>query len=489
MHNRKSDGLLHYGRKSSKEDPKISRERQRLAVEAWTKVHDVELVGEVYEAGVSGSKTWQDRELGQAIEACKRGEAGGIIVEEQSRLSRENGLKTSEVWQAFQDAGIRLVCVADGIDTSTGDHEFLFAVKAAMHREQWKAYARRVDDAKRNAVIGRGVHISAKVPAGYVRRGRGLPLELDAKTAPAITRAFELRASGASKPEVAALLDELVPGGPSGGGRWTVETVNSVLRNRVYLGEARAGKKYVRPDAHPAIVDRATFDTVQALWARPEPRALPGSTAALLAGAIARCKSCGYALVKSSSGGGGGATYKCRRHSAAGVCSAPASISAAVLEAFVEDACRERVRSKRIERVAASGVDVDEVHRRLAGLREQRLLFESGEYAVQLGAEAALRGLRGVDERIAEAELELERTVPASGSPFELVKAGDVWPESVADRRELIASGVDAVIVSRAPRGTPAAGRVEILFRGDVGSRPRRPLHGRPEVEAGLAAA
>jgi DNA invertase Pin-like site-specific DNA recombinase len=480
-----TSGLLAYIRKSSKEDPAISRERQRRAIDGWAKAAGVAIVGEVYEPGVSGSKPWQERGLGQAIEACKRGEAAGIIVEEASRLSRQNLAKTAEVWEAFEQAGLRLVCVVDGIDTANGDHELNFGMRALLAREQWKQYARRVEDAKRNAVA-RGVHISAKVPAGYVRRARGLPLELDRKTAPAIRRAFELRAGGASRPAVAALLEELLPGGPRGRGRWTVETVGSLLRNRVYLGEARQGK-HVLPDAHPALVDRATFDTVQALWARPEPRSAPSSTVALLAGGIARCGSCGYALVRSSSGSGRGVVYKCRGHSASGLCPARASVSAAALDEYVEAAVLERIRSQRIERAPAT-VDVDALHRRLAGLREQRAMFEEGEFAVQLGPEAALRGLRGVDEKIVEVELELADAVPASDSPFELLTVGEKWPESVAKRREIIAAGVDAVIVSRALRGSAVADRVEILWRGEAPPAPR-PSRGGPEVEPGLVAA
>lgn len=485
---KKRDVLIPYTRKSSKEDPKISRERQLRAIEAKAAELGVELAAEVYEPGVSGSKQWQTRGLGLAIEACERGEAAGIIVEEQARLSRENGLATAEVFDAFQRTGLRLVCVADGLDTDAGDQELNFAVRAALAREQWKQYARRVEDSKRNA-IARGVHISAKVPAGYRRPGRGLPLELDPKTAPAIRRAFKLRASGASRPEVARLLEELLPGGPRGRGRWTVETVAHLLQNRVYLGEARQGK-HVRPKSHPALVSQVDFDTVQALAKRREPRSTPSSTVALLAGGLARCASCGYALARSANVGGRTVIYRCRGHSATGTCSARASVSASVLDAYVEAAARERIRSKRIERVELSGVDVDEVHRRLAGLREQRLLYEDGELAIALGAEACARAVASIDEKIAEAEVELADAVeaPAGGSTLELLTAGEAWPEAVEDRRAVIAAGVDAVIVSRAPRGTPIDERVVIRWRGEGPPTPR-PAMGRPKVEAGLAPA
>ena len=129
--------LIPYLRKSSREDPTESQARQRRAIQTWAASNDVTLAPEVWEPGVSGSTSWRERGLGAAIEACARGEAAGIVVEEQNRLSRENGLATAEVWDAMQQAGARLVCTAEGLDTANGDHEFSFAQVWTARR--WRA--------------------------------------------------------------------------------------------------------------------------------------------------------------------------------------------------------------------------------------------------------------------------------------------------------------------------------------------------------------
>jgi hypothetical protein len=41
---------------------------------------------------------------------------------------------------ALETAGGRLICVGDGLDTATGDHEMLFTIKAAIARDQWKRH-------------------------------------------------------------------------------------------------------------------------------------------------------------------------------------------------------------------------------------------------------------------------------------------------------------------------------------------------------------
>src|SRR5713101_385440 len=162
--------LIPYLRQSRKKEVTISLDEQRVAITAWAERQGVELAAEIVERGVSGSKSWRERELGKAVEACEQGRAAGILVAWQERLSRENGLATAEVWQALEQAGVRFVAVGDGIDTASGDHELLFSIKAAIARDQWKRYRTNWFNARRNA-IERGIHPSTYVAVGY-RRNR-----------------------------------------------------------------------------------------------------------------------------------------------------------------------------------------------------------------------------------------------------------------------------------------------------------------------------
>src|SRR5581483_1575709 len=157
-----------YMRKSSGEDPAGSLARQRGTIARWAEANGVELAPEVWEPDVSGKKSWRERGLGKALEAVERGEAAGIICEEQSRLSRENMRATAEVWEALEKSKARLVCTAEGIDTATGDHELSFAIRAALAREQWKQYARRMADVKERKL--RDGFPLGPVPFGYRRR-------------------------------------------------------------------------------------------------------------------------------------------------------------------------------------------------------------------------------------------------------------------------------------------------------------------------------
>src|SRR5439155_4240818 len=94
--------LIPYLRQSRKKERTISIEEQRGDIRKGAKANGVKLAAEVVEQGVSGSKPWRERELGAAVAACERGEAQGIIVAWQDRLSRENGRATAEVWEALE---------------------------------------------------------------------------------------------------------------------------------------------------------------------------------------------------------------------------------------------------------------------------------------------------------------------------------------------------------------------------------------------------
>ena len=145
--------LIPYIRQSRKKEKTISLDEQRHIIERWAKGAGIALTEAVVEQGVSGSKPWRERALGDVIARIEAGEAGGIVVAFQDRLSRENGLGTAEVWEALDKARARLVAAAEGLDTATGDHELLFSIKAAIAREQWKRFRANWANARRNAVF------------------------------------------------------------------------------------------------------------------------------------------------------------------------------------------------------------------------------------------------------------------------------------------------------------------------------------------------
>jgi DNA invertase Pin-like site-specific DNA recombinase len=481
--------LIPIARKSAREDPRASRERQEAVIAGWAKNNpDVKLLPMVFENSVSGSSDWRTRGLGEAIERCARGEAAGIITENQDRISRENLVATADVWDALDKHGLRLVCVNDGLDTATGDHEMLFTIKAAIAREQAKQMARRTDAMKRSKIAD-GVYISGTIPYGYLRDPKSKRLVVDPKPSRIVRALFKRRATGESYASLTRWLDERAPGGATGKGRWYRTSVINILKNRAYLGEARQGK-YVNPNAHEALVDDELFTVVRALGLREEAPAR-WNVAGMLAGVV-RCSTCGYALTRSKANG-----YWIYRHrDSAGVrCEDRPTISMLKLDGFVVD---EVFRRDVDSPDTVTGVESHQATEELARLREQvaaeqamKAPYEDPKFVARLGLDAALRALSKIDagitqleDRIAELSVDV-REIP----DFRALR--EIWETlSVDEKREALAAVVQHVLVSRAPRGASLEERVRIVWHGEVSTvvAPSR-AHGRAEVEPGMAAA
>lgn len=447
----KSNGrpLVPYMRQSRQKERTISIEEQRREIQAWAQANDVTLAAEIIEQGVSGSKPWRERALGEAVDACERGEAAGIIVAWQDRLSRENGRATAEVWEALEQAGARLVAANEGLDTATGDQELTFTIKAAIARDQWKRHQASWESARRNA-IEKNV-FPGRTPIGY-RRGKGEPLKTDARQAAKVLEAFELRRGGMPFSEIARRHG------------WSHSTTRQILANEVYLGVIRHGE-FRKEDAHPAIVSRELFDAVQATrTTQPVP---PGDTTRdrLLPG-LARCAGCGKTLKvvrRKRVDGSHAVAYFCK-NAASERCPARAFVRAEELDVFVgrwfEEALRE---APRMIDVVSAGRELEEAQVKLERLeRDLRGYVETADATdpalFRHGREARQKRVTEARERVQHLAARLTR-IPEGGSLSQLWGSFDV-----GRRRTVLRGFLDRVEVELGASGDDLAGHVRIFW-------------------------
>jgi len=271
--------LIPYLRKSAREDEAQSFARQRGAIQKWAKDNKVALADEVLEPGVSGNKHWRDRRLGEAVEAVRNGEAAGIVVEELSRLTRGRQSHAVDLWDALNDVGARLVVTAEGLDTAHGDQELNFGLRALLAREQWKQYARRMDDFKKRKTAD-GVAFGP-MPLGYRKDADGRA-EVDPETAPIIRELYERRLRGESIRSLADWLRDQT------GRKWTRQGVTFILANSLYHTGRVAYGEYISDHDAGAIIPPELFHAAQ----RSKQPSKQGPARHLLAGQIycGRCE-------------------------------------------------------------------------------------------------------------------------------------------------------------------------------------------------------
>ena len=138
---------------------------------------------------------------------------------------------------------------------------------------------------------------------------------------------------------------------PTGNPHWSKVGVAGLVKNPVYLGQARSGK-IVKEHAHEPIVTRAEFDAAQATKnSLLKPRDGSLASQALLGG-LARCAGCGHTLKITGNRRTRPAALPdllLRRPLRVGLCPARASARASALDDYVEERVLTRLRRERAD--------------------------------------------------------------------------------------------------------------------------------------------
>ena len=458
----------------------ISPEVQRQKIEGWAQLHGVEIVRWWEELDQSGRK--RDRPMFQeALARCERGESGGIVVARLDRFAR-SAVDALESIKRLNVAGARLVSVEDNFDGSTPMGRFAIGILTLIAELELERITESWDTAVSEAVK-RGVHISARVPVGYRKLGKGKGLEPVEPAASVVAEVFRKRAVGASYTDLARFLERQGVLPSTGNPHWSSSGVVTLLKNRVYLGEARSGKA-VNRTAHTAIVTRAEFDAAQAARSvLPTPKAALASEA-LLKG-LARCAGCGHTLkitgAHLSSAGRRVPNYYCHGRYANGLCPARATIIATKLDPYVEKTVLAALRAQGgpLAQALAASEQLEAAHRAVDEAEHELALYLEADLISVVGQEAFRRGVetrqRAVDTaRATLSELQRQSELGEDLASGDLLQA---WPTLTVQEKRLLLHGLlDRVVVARAngrgKNAPPIENRVTIVLRGGLRLEP-----------------
>jgi DNA invertase Pin-like site-specific DNA recombinase len=479
----KLDGYIRVSRVGGRSgDAFISPGEQKERIKAWAKAQGHSIAKWHEDLDQPGSKA--DRPgLNAAMKQIEDGKTGGLVVARLDRFGR-SVQDSANLLARIRDADGVLCTVAEGIDTSGYMGKFLADLFAALGelelariRENWNA--------ARKSAVARGIHVSGRVPTGY-RRNEDRVLEPDPETAPAIHELFERRAAGQSWTQLARFLEQQGVVTPWGNENWTVASVGTVVRNRVYLGEARAGS-IVNPEAHEAIVTAAEWNAANK--ARGVHPGRSGRSTGLLSGVL-RCAGCSYAM-KPAMGktrhGKPFLEYRCKPDKAAGRCPAPAAVKATVIEPFVVERLFEFAEGATGRSQAADDPGT-KLAAELAAAETELEAALDGRLADALGGSESETFLRTVEKRASAVETLKEQLAEAESqrTPVDVeANLADVWNDlTLEDRRRLLHSVFDSVFVWRTP-GTARKGKFPIANRTRLflaGEGPPVPVRGRRGV-------
>ena len=393
--------------------------------------------------------------FGQIMQRITAGQTDGVIVAKLDRFARTlvGALSTLE---EFERHGAVLISVAENLDLSTPMGKAFLRILLVFAELERDRISENWETATSNA-IARGIHIAKFTPVGY-DKGPDKRLIPSAK-APAIREAFLMRGAHKSPTEIAYRLDEIAP--RPNAGRWTPPMVDRIIKNRVYMGKAYRGEN-VNPNAHPAIVTAAEW---QAANLAPV-RAMPRSTKPNLLGGIARCAACRYVLapqLSRTSTGGNIPTYRCRIVHTVGVCPEPASVAKHKLEHYVLAAWREQMAQQALT-VKHDTESLQAATTALSAAEEELTAFASDLTARRVLGSAYHTALEARAGAVNHARAELQRAT-ATAPNAEAIEGYDDLP--IKERKRILGSSIDAVIVKRGHARVPVEERVTILWRGE----------------------
>jgi site-specific DNA recombinase len=405
-----------------------------------------------------------------------------VLAHALDRISR-NQAHLAILAEEVEDHGARLEFVTEAFEDSAVG-KFIRSAKSFAAEIEREKIAERTERGKRARIESGRPSVGPRPPYGYAwgddRDKDGKPIKLrlveNPETAQIVRRIFRELASGTSARQVGLRLSaEGIPT-PTGNAQWVTATITQMVRNSVYVGDARAGRfrrervkghgskgwRYTRPDTAdtlplpdvaPALVSPELAAVVVARLAINKEESIRNNRhpeAALLRGGYAVCGYCGGHL-QAITHRTNGTSYRCNQtnrdaHGCPGF-----SMQAHLLDAAIWQGIHERLLDpeliaaelKRLESEDPAGADLAALDRRATevGRRQRNLMAslakeDNPDVAAMIRADlAALL----VEQRVIDSEREtLERQRDSWRLAQERLHELDRWVRTVAMNLETL---------------------------------------------------
>jgi len=271
-------------------DEGLSLEMQRQKCEQRARADGAQGTIEVFEdGGFSGRKADNRPEL-QRLLGCLA-DFDAVYVFKLDRLARSVS-DADKIMQACEEAGVRLVSLAENLDLGTPIGRAMAAITAVFARlESDYIRQRALDTHEEKRRLGRRI---GHAPFGYkVPDVKGEPMQPVPEEVALVRELFRRYAQGDSLFSLVVWMNQVQE--PRRGKQWYCQTVKQMLQNPAYIGMMQSKGKRL-PAHHEAIVDDVTFEQVQQRLAE---NALVGPSArARSLSPVYRCGLCGGSITQ-----------------------------------------------------------------------------------------------------------------------------------------------------------------------------------------------
>ena len=470
-----------YARVSSSSDDQLNSfaaqnryyETMISANENWT------LVDVYADEGITGTSAKKRPDFQRLLSDCRRGKIDRVLVKSLSRFAR-NTKECLEIVRELKGIGVSVCFEKESIDTGKVSGELMTALFASLAQAESESisgnmrwsYQKRMESGKFN---------TCKAPFGFkLKDGE---LEAEETQAQLIRVIFEKYLSGESCSAIAEYMTEL--GIPTRDGKpyWQETTINYILRNERYAGNALLQKKYSTDSlpyekkrnlgerdqyylrgSNPPIVDEKVFDAAKRLLSKRRRRiVVSNSTEPQFVRRII-CNCCGSTFKKKNNRGK--IYWVCRTHDdKIERCPMKQVPQESIFKAFlilyyklkhsgdrVLPQMLSKLQTVRSQRMLWS-LDIIELNKRISDLYSQnQMLAELNKQGI-IDPDILIAQTNELAEQLRAAKLEKERLMDSENDEIitqtqELIETIDAGPEFLETFDEkLFVELVDKIIV------------------------------------------
>jgi site-specific DNA recombinase len=263
-----------YTRKSTEHNLDLefnSLHAQREACEAYIKsqLHEGwQLISDHYDDGAFSGASLERPDLQRLLADIATGRVDNVVVYKVDRLTRSL-TDFAKLVELFDRHGVSFVSVTQSFNTTTSMGRLTLNVLLSFAQFEREVIGERVRD-KIAASKKKGLFMGGNIPLGYINRDKKLVIVSDEaeKVRSLFQRYLQLGSLGRlleemSQQGIRTKVLTLANGKKRGGVPYGKGALAYLLKNRCYVGEI-LHKGQIHPGEHEAIVERATFDAVQA---------------------------------------------------------------------------------------------------------------------------------------------------------------------------------------------------------------------------------
>ena len=294
---------LRKSRDEENESKDVTLARHENLLRDYCKRNNLHIV-EVYKEVVSGESIANRPEMQRLLDDVDAGLYTGVVCVEIERLSRGNQIDQVEILEVFKNSNTKIYTLQKVYDLSNEDiDEEYFEFSLFMSRREYKIIRRRMVRGRMQA-MKEGYFIGSVTPYGFTKKkeGRGFILIPDEKEADIVKLVYEQYLNGVGVRSIARNLNDL--GIPSRkNSHWGDSSIRQILTNPAYIGKIKSDKNNeVYEGKHQGFIDEETFNAVQLLREKTQPKVKNDQTLKNPLAGLLRCGICGRSMRRCPNG-------------------------------------------------------------------------------------------------------------------------------------------------------------------------------------------